>query len=396
MRYAVGRGPRSGILQFSHFRESQLFVIDLSSPHRKRLILIILAVSVIGWVLWEGRQSLVPFLLGAIIAYLMTPLVGLFQLVFPKRGMLAGFGNMFAILLTYAIFLSALITAGYYLFPPLISETVAFIEALPRYWEISQREFEALMIWYEQEVPESWKQHIEEQLASLGSQAVSAVQSALMITIGAVSSIIGFGAGLALLPLWMYYVLKDRNEGAERFYTLWPRHWQNDVRNIVMLVDRVLSAYIRGQLFVSTAVGVATGVTMWLIGIEPALVLGVLAGLTNLVPILGPIIAFFIIALVALATEPDRIWLVAIAFIAIQQLESTLLVPRIHGHAVRVHPAIVMILVVVGGAIWGLWGMIIILPIAAALRDVFVYVYNRIEVPEDDQAVPTPRIDDTS
>jgi predicted PurR-regulated permease PerM len=359
-------------------------VIDLSSPHRKRLILILLAIAVIGWVLWEGRQSLVPFALGAILAYLMTPLVGLFQMIFPKRGVLAGFGKVFAILLTYALFLTGFITAGYYVFPPLIQESIEFVEAIPRYWEISQREFSLFMNWYEAEVPDQWKDQIEDTLMSLGSQAMSAVQSALVLTIGAVSSIIGFGAGLALLPLWMFYVLKDRNEGAERFYTMWPRHWQTDVRNVVTIVDRVLSAYIRGQIIVSASVGVATGIAMWAIGVEPVLVLAVLAGLTNLIPILGPVIAFFIIALVTLATEPDRIWLVAIAFIGIQQLESTLLVPRIHGHAVRVHPAVVMVLVVVGGSIWGLWGMIVILPIAAAIRDVFVYVYNRIEVPDED------------
>jgi predicted PurR-regulated permease PerM len=359
-------------------------VIDLSSPHRKRSILILIAILAIGWVLWEGRQSLVPFALGAIIAYLMTPLVSLFQMVFPKRGILSGFGKVFAILLTYAIFLTAFVTAGYYVLPPLIQETVDFIEAIPRYWEISQREFTVFMDWYEQEVPETWKEQIEDTLMSLGSQVVSAVQSALMVTIGAVSSIVGFGAGLALLPLWMFYVLKDRQEGAERFFTMWPRHWQEDIRNIVGLVDRVLSAYIRGQLFVSASVGLATGISLWAIGVEPVLVLAVLAGLTNLIPILGPVIAFFIIALVTLATEPDRIFLVALAFIGIQQLESTFLVPRIHGQAVRVHPAIVMILVVVGGSIWGLWGMIVILPIAAAIRDVFVYIYNRIEVPEDD------------
>ncbi|TVR72817.1 MAG: AI-2E family transporter [Sphaerobacteraceae bacterium] len=368
-------------------------MIDLSSPHRKRLILILIALAAIGWVLWEGRQSLVPFALGAILAYLMTPLVSLFQMVFPKRGILAGFGSVFAILLTYALFLTAFITAGYYVFPPLIQETVEFIEAIPRYWDISQREFSLLMDWYEDEVPDQWKAQIEENLASLGSQVLSTTQSALMATLGAVSSIIGFGAGLALLPLWIFYVLKDREKGAERFYTMWPRHWQTDVRNLVTIVDRVLSAYIRGQIFVSATVGLATGLAMWAIGIEPVLVLAVLAGLTNLIPILGPVIAFFIIALVTLATEPDRIWLVAIAFIGIQQLESTFLVPRIHGHAVRVNPAIVMILVVVGGAIWGLLGMIVILPIAAAIRDVFVYAYNRIEVPEDEdelEAEPPP------
>lgn len=371
-------------------------VIDLSSPHRKRAILILIAIAVIGWILWEARQSLVPFILGGVAAYLMTPLVNLFEVVFPKRGILGGFGKVFAILLTYAIFLSALLTAGFYLIPPLIEETIQFIEEVPRYWDLSMREFDILMTYYEEEVPDQWKTQIEDALGSLISQIVSTVQSALEVTIGAVSSIIGFASGFALLPLWMFYVLKDRNEGAESFYTMWPRHWQNDVRNVIKLIDRVFSAYIRGQIFVSITVGIATGLAIWAIGIEPPLVLGLLAGVTNLVPILGPIIAFIIIAIVALATEPDRIWLVLLAFIAIQQLESTLLVPRIHGHAVRVHPAIVMLLVVIGGSIWGLWGMIVILPIAAALRDVFVYTYNRIEVPEDATAVPPPRIDDTS
>lgn len=354
------------------------------------MILIILALAFIGWVLWETRQSLVPFVLGGVFAYLMAPVVNLFQLVFPRRGVLAGVGRVFAILLTYAIFLSVLVTAGFYLIPPLLRETVEFIEELPRYWQIARREFDLLMTYYEEEVPDPWKEQIEDSLGELGSQVLSTIRSALMMTLGAVSTIIGFAAGLALLPLWMYYVLRDRSEGAERFYTMWPRTWQYDVRNMVMIVDRVFSAYIRGQIFVSVTVGVATGITMWLIGVEPALVLGLLAGVTNLIPILGPIIAFFIIALVALATEPDRLWLVALAFIGIQQLESTFLVPRIHGYAVRVHPAIVMVLVVIGGSLWGLWGMIVILPLAAAARDVFVYVYSRIEDPDETTDIEEP------
>jgi predicted PurR-regulated permease PerM len=365
-------------------------VIDLSSGRRKRLILILIAVALISWVVWEARQALVPFIIGGVIAYLMAPIVNLFQMVFPRRGFLASVGKVFAILLTYAIFLSILVMAGFYLIPPLIRETIEFVEALPRYWEIAQREFNVLMTYYEEEVPNAWKAQIEDGLGALGGQVISAIRSALMVTVGAVTTIVGFAAGLALLPLWMFYVLKDRSEGAENFYNMWPEPWQDDVRNVVAIIDRVLSAYIRGQIFVSVIVGVATGITMWLIGIEPALVLGLMAGVTNLIPILGPIIAFFIIGLVALATEPDRIWLVLLAFVGIQQLESTLLVPRIHGHAVRVHPAIVMMLVVIGGSLWGLWGMIVILPLAAAARDVFVYIYNRIEDEEDQQPFEPP------
>jgi predicted PurR-regulated permease PerM len=353
-------------------------MIDLASPQRKRLILVALALLVVFWVFWSTRQALVPFMIGGALAYLMAPIVNAFQLIFPKRGVLHSVGQIFAIILTYSIFLGLLVLAGFYLIPPLISETMEFIEQLPKYWQSIQRESNLLLTYYEAEVPERIQAQIEANLGALGSQVASAIRAALMVTIGAVGTIIGFAAGLALLPLWMFYVLKDRSRGEERFYTLWPEAWRDDMRNIVAIVDRVLSAYIRGQLIVSLAVGVATGLTMWAIGVGPPLVLGLLAGFTNLIPILGPIIAFFIIALVALATEPDRIWLVMLAFIGIQQFESTFLVPRIHGHAVRVHPAVVMVLVVIGGSMWGLWGMIVILPLAATARDVFVYVYNRI------------------
>lgn len=386
---------RSGLRQRvgrPQIAESTVQVIDLSTGYRKRVLLILIAIAVIAWILWDARQSLIPFILGGIIAYLMAPIVNLFQIVFPRRGFFSGFGQIFAILLTYAIFVTVLGTAGFYLIPPLMRESIDFIEELPRYWEIAQREFDLLMTYYEEEVPQTWKMQIEQSLGDLASQVLTTVRSALMTTLGAVTTIVGFAAGLALLPLWIFFVLKDRRTGVQRFYTMWPESWQNDVRNVVAIVDRIFSAYIRGQILVSTIVGIATGVTMWLIGIEPALVLGVLAGVTNLIPILGPIIAFFIIAVVALATEPDQIWVVLLAFVGIQQLESNILVPRIHGYAVRVHPAIVMVLVVVGGALWGLWGMIVILPIAAAARDLFAYTYNRLEDPPEPPSSTGPDV----
>jgi predicted PurR-regulated permease PerM len=369
-------------------------VIDVSSAHRKRLMLVALALIVVFWVLWSARQSLVPFMIGGLLAYLMTPLVGAFQSVFPKRGWLNSVGQTVAILLAYSILAGVLVVAGFYLIPPLIRETVDFVEQFPKYWTSIQRESNVLIMYYESEVPDRFKDQIEANLGALASQVASALRAALMVTIGAVGSIIGFAAGFALLPLWTFYVLKDRNEGAERFYSYWPVAWRDDMRNIVAIVDRVLSAYIRGQLMVSLAVGIATGLAMWAIGVGPPLVLGLLAGVTNLIPILGPIIAFAIIALVALATDPERIWFVLLAFVAIQQLESTFLVPRIHGQAVRVHPAVVMVLVVIGGAMWGLWGMIVILPVAATLRDVFVYIYNRLG--EDDSFEFLPRTDEST
>jgi predicted PurR-regulated permease PerM len=189
--------------------------------------------------------------------------------------------------------------------------------------------------------------------------------------------VVGVLAGLALLPLWIFYVLKDERQGLAWFYRLWPKEWHEDVRHIIGIVDSILAAYIRGQLFLGVVIGVVTGLAMWMIGINQSLVLGLFAGVFELIPVLGPWVAFLVAALVTVATDPDRLPFVAVAFLLIQQLENTFLVPKVQGDAVRMNPAVIMMLLVIGGSLWGVWGMVIIVPIAAILRDVFVYLYGR-------------------
>jgi predicted PurR-regulated permease PerM len=115
--------------------------------------------------------------------------------------------------------------------------------------------------------------------------------------------------------------------------------------------------------------------------VQQPLALGVVAGILELVPILGPWLTFVIAALVVLATDPDKILWVAGLCLAIQQLENSFLVPRIQGSAVQMNPAVIMVLLVVGGALWGFLGVIIIVPLAAIARDVFVYIYRRLSAP---------------
>ena len=109
-----------------------------------------------------------------------------------------------------------------------------------------------------------------------------------------------------------------------------------------------------------------------------------------MVPILGPWLSFIAAAIVVLATDPGKIWIVAILFLMIQQLENTFLVPKIQGDAVGMNPAVIMVLLVLGGALFGIIGVIAVVPIAAILRDVFVYIYNRLseEAQSSDELPP--------
>lgn len=348
----------------------------------------ILAVSVVFWMVWNARSALFPFALGAVIAYLLVPLVDSIQSLLPMRGRLERAARPVAILLTYVAGIGVLTVAGFYLVPPLTGQLTEFIDNAPDYWAGIRTNYDRLYQYYLETVPEDIRLRIEENIGMAASQLSSALNAALQVTFGAVGTIIGFAAGLVLLPLWMFYVLKDQRKGLIWFYNLWPDAWQPDVQRIVGIIDGVLGAYIRVQFFLGIIIGVVTGIAMWLIGINQALALGLMAGVFELIPVLGPWLAFVAAALVTLATEPDKIFLVALAFLGIQQLENTFLVPKLQGDAVHLNPAVVMLLLVVGGSLWGVLGMIVIVPLTAVARDVFVYLYCRLG--EEPTEMPPP------
>ncbi|MGA7669979.1 MAG: AI-2E family transporter [Nitrolancea sp.] len=353
---------------------------DLSTPRAKRVILVTAGALVVGWVVWHARGALTPFMIGAIVAYLLAPIVDLVHrnLHLPSR--LEGLSSALAVIITYLGVLAVLVASGYYLIPPLIDQSNQFADNVPTYFTDAQTQFNHLNDFYKENVPEVVRNNIQNNLDSVGTQVSDTVRAAMKITFSAVSTLIGFIAGLALLPLWVFYVLKDQRRGMIWFYNLWPPSWRTDVREIVGIIDRILAAYIRVQLFLGVLIGVTTGVAMWLIGIKQAIVLGLLAGIFELVPVLGPWLAFSAAALVTLATDPDRILFVGLAFVGIQQLENTFLVPKLQGDALRINPAFIMMLLVIGGALWGLLGLIVIVPLTAVLRDVFVYLYRRTEM----------------
>jgi predicted PurR-regulated permease PerM len=180
-----------------------------------------------------------------------------------------------------------------------------------------------------------------------------------------------------IIPFWLFYVLNDATKARNTVYRLIPKEARADVRCIVRIVDNLLSAYIRGQLILCLVVGVMAVVLLFVLGIELALLFGTVAGILEVIPILGPYLGAIPPVLVALIKRPILALWVAVGFAAIQQIENTFLVPRISGRAVRFHPAVVMVIVVVAAEVAGLWGLLLAVPVTAAVRDVYQYLYLR-------------------
>jgi predicted PurR-regulated permease PerM len=148
---------------------------------------------------------------------------------------------------------------------------------------------------------------------------------------------------------------------------------------LARLIDDVLSAYIRGQLLLILFVGGLSTIALLIIGVPFAIVLGLIAGIFEALPYVGPILGAIPALIVALLSDPvSAIW-VAVAFFAIQQVENLILVPRISGESVKLHPAMVMVVLVMGNELAGLLGMLVAVPITATIRDVFKYLYLRFQ-----------------
>jgi predicted PurR-regulated permease PerM len=195
----------------------------------------------------------------------------------------------------------------------------------------------------------------------------------------ATGSIIDAVLALIIVPVFMIYVLIDRPGTERQIRKLMPERWVDDTLAVARVSDGILAAYTRGVIISSVVVGFITAAGYWAVGIELWLALGVIAFLGEIVPILGPWIAFVISFPVVLVTQPDKaIWAVLV-FGVIQALEGWLISPKIQSSSIEFPPAIVLLALAIGGEVAGAVGVVLAIPVAAILRALSVYVLRRVD-----------------
>ena len=365
------------------------------SARFKRFVLWFAMSALVVALLWAARPVLVPFVLGLVLAYLLLPLVHWLEKHMPARLRTWRVARPLSIILTYLLFLLIIAGVVAFIVPVMAEQIGTFIEKVPQYYEQLGDLVQEGRRWYDVSIPENWKTTVEENLAEIAQEVLGAVQDNLIGVIRSVLSSIGFIIGLVIIPFWLFYILQDESQVKEGVLEALHPELRADVQSLATLVDDVLSAYIRGQLLLCLFVGFLATIAMLIIGVPFAPVLGLFAGIFEVLPNIGPYLGAIPAILVALATNPvSAIW-VAVAFFAIQLVENLVLVPRISGKSVKLHPALVMMVLVIGGQLAGFWGMLIAVPVTAVVRDVFLYLYLRLldEPLSPDEAVARMRSD---
>jgi predicted PurR-regulated permease PerM len=316
-----------------------------------------------GVLVYLLQPILTPFLVAALFAYLGDPLVDRLQL--------RGLGRTAAVVVVFLVL--SLLTAGVLLVTlPILGAQLELLydrapaaldwiqhQALPWAERTLGVPTEALDLAHlRQTVIDNWKG-----AGSLATKALSGITQSGLALAGTLTS-------LALIPVVTFYLLRDWDDLVARVGELLPRDVERVATPLARECDEVVSAFLRGQLLVMLALGIVYGVGLWLVGLEFAFIIGLVAGLANIVPYLGFIVGITA-ATIATVFQFDPFWLpllgVAAVFSVGQMLEGFVLTPWLVGDRIGLHPVAVIFALMAGGQLAGFVGVVVALPVAAVI-----------------------------
>lgn len=176
---------------------------------------------------------------------------------------------------------------------------------------------------------------------------------------------------LAIVPIIAYYFLADGDLIANKLLLLFSSDKRILIKKIARDIDKVLGKYIVGQLFLCVIVGLMTFVGLMIIDIKFILILSLLNGILNIVPYFGAAIGAIPAMIIALLDEPIKMLYVLIMFIIIQQLEGNVIAPKITANSIKMHPLMVIILLLIGEKLFGLIGMILVVPLGVVVKIIY-------------------------
>lgn len=351
-----------------------------------RLIIVILGIIIIFLLLYVFRSVMLPFICGLVLAYLLYPIVSWLERRLPgkSRWLSARRASLIA-----GLFIIILVVVGmlaFYIITGVVSSFSILLKNAPQYFSEGLQTLRGWLEGFQRWLPPEIQQQVGGSSQDVGTILGNALRSAFGKGISYISSSFGLILGFVALPVFLFYVLKDWEKLSSGFYSAFSPQMAEHVRGVVAVIDKVLGRWIRAQLVLSAVVAVMSFIGLAALGITLAPALAVLQGIMEFVPILGPWIGGAVGVIVTLAIAPEKVIGVAVVYLAVQLLENIFLVPRIHGGYLKIHPAMILVLLPLGAYIAGLWGIILVVPLTATVVEIYKYVRQSLMAQEIQQA----------
>ncbi len=343
---------------------------NLLTESRKWMALALLLVA--GWVLYLLAPVLSPFVTGAVLAYLGDPLVDRLE----EKGVNRSVG----VSLIFLLFTTVLVVCILMFIPMIQKQIVIVYESVPDFinWFNS-----TAVPWMQTTLglsldafePEALKNTLQ---AHMGE--ASGIVTTILKSVGSSSMALALWlTNIVLIPVVAFYLMRDWDVMVGHIRDLLPRTKLPVISQLASEMDEVLGAFLRGQLLVMLALGIIYSIGLWIVGLNVALVVGMIAGLASIVPYLGFIIGIASAIAAALVQFGDltSLMYIAIVFGIGQMLESMLLTPLLVGDKIGLHPVAVIFAIMAGGQLFGFVGILVALPVAAMIMVLLRHFHRR-------------------
>jgi predicted PurR-regulated permease PerM len=333
--------------------------------------------AVIVYLVWLLSPVLMPFAVAAMLAYLGDPLADRLERM--------GLNRMWAATIVFVVLLIVLIGVLLLLIPLVARQIENLIGNLPRYGEWAQN---VAWPWLQAQLhldPHMFDSDrlvtaIKEHLGSIGGVATAVIGKVSRSGVG----IAMWLTNLVLIPVVAFYLLRDWDRLVATIDGMLPRSIQPTIAHLARESDKILGAFVRGQLLVMLALGTFYAAGLGLTGLSVGLLIGMVAGLLSFVPYLGFIIGFVAAIIAALVQFGDwtHVLLVCAVFAVGQLLEGYVLVPKLVGDKIGLHPVAVIFAVLAGGYLFGFLGVLLALPAASVILVLLRYLIERYRMSE--------------
>lgn len=319
------------------------------------------------WLLSKIQAVLPPFIYALIFVYLLRPVVDGLE----KRGV----NRVLAIAIAYLFVIAILTILMLIVVPIVIGEIRSFITSLPVHVDYVKK----LLI----DVSRSAKVSESATLSGVINRISSSASEGAMAFAGRIpATAIDLFGGLInfiLAPLIAFYILKDLGAIKRTIEAAIPSRYREEGMDILEKVDLVLGGFLKGQMLVALSVGVLVGASMAILGIKYALLIGIISAVFNIIPYLGPIASGIPAVLLALEKSPGYALLVIAVLTVVNQLDGLFISPNIMRQQVNLHPTVVIFALLVGGAIYGIVGLIVAIPVAAVGKAIYLHFREKTE-----------------
>ncbi|MFA5104510.1 MAG: AI-2E family transporter [Candidatus Margulisiibacteriota bacterium] len=314
------------------------------------------------------RGALLPIVLSIALFYILNPLANLFAGIIPKR---MPARRDIAICGAFAIFIVVVILAYEHIVPQIISQFTSLVSNFPGYFTYVTESISSSRKWY---LGANLPQQVDTAVLDALKQALGLIVAFSQNMIANLIGMLGQFIGLVAIPVVSYFMLREQNslfEGADR---LLPQTLKGPVRNIFEKTDVILKHYVESQFIICSLAGLLTWAILYFLGVPLSLILGIIVAITQLIPVIGPLIGGIPAVVIAATVSPVTALYVIILYGTLQFIAGYIIAPKIMGDKLEIHPLTVILGVLILGNIIGVWGVFFAAPIIAILKVIYVEI----------------------